>query len=76
MFALDASKLGPLERYNGPTGNVNFNFSFSNGCVVTALFDTIATFQKGKAQVQFNLIRHDKHWEILGFHVNSSVFAN
>jgi hypothetical protein len=73
LFAL-FSKLGPLQSYDGATGDSNMGFTPATGPSITARYVAEITCQNGKAEVKVALIRVNGQWQIYGFHVDSPLF--
>ena len=67
-------KLGAFKKYNGSEGQANISVTSKNGKVTSAAYVAKADFEKGPAEIQVTLIKHDAKWQILGFRVNSKAF--
>lgn len=70
------SRLGKLKEYRGSQGQSNMSVTTQQGKVISASYLCKAEFETGPAEIQLALIQHDGEWQILGFHVNSNVFAD
>jgi len=73
LFKMFAEKLGPLEYYEGSTGQSNMLVTTQDGYVVTGVYVAEARFVKAPATIKFRIIKHDDNWQILEFHVNSDA---
>jgi hypothetical protein len=69
------AQLGGLRSYDGSRGDANLNFMPGTGLQITAAYIAQATFQNGKAELRVNLIQIDGNWRILGFRIESPMFA-
>jgi hypothetical protein len=46
-----------------------------SGKMTSAQYTAKATFEHGEAVIKLALIKHGDKWEVAGFHVDSSAFA-
>jgi hypothetical protein len=67
--------LGPMQTYDGSTGQANLNVAPATGLEITASYLAETTFQNGKAEIRVNLIRVDGVWQIYGFRIDSPLFS-
>lgn len=73
VFRAFSDRLGHLRSYGGSRGQATVWVTPQTGKVSTASYVAEATFEKGKASVQVNLVAHDGTWKISGFYVNSDA---
>ncbi len=68
-----AGKLGNFKKYNGAKGEATIQVTPA-GKVVVANYIAQVDFERAPADVKITLIKRDKEWKILGFHINSDAF--
>jgi hypothetical protein len=73
IFRVLSDRLGPLERYEGSRGRAHVSVTPQTGRVTVASYVAEATFQKGKASIELNLVMRDQGWQIVGFFVRSDA---
>lgn len=75
IFQAFSDRLGPLERYEGSRGQAHVSVTPQTGKVTVASYVAEATFQKGKALIEVNLVMRDRGWQIVGFFIRSDVLV-
>lgn len=73
IFRAFSDRLGPLKHYEGSQGQARTLITPQTGKVTTASYVADASFEKGKASIQLNLVMRDGRWQIVGFYVNSDA---
>jgi hypothetical protein len=64
------SRLGPLVKYEGATGQATMSYMVGSGSTVSASYVAKAQFQNGGAVFQIILLKRDGRWMIHNFHVD------
>lgn len=75
IFRAFSDRLGPLEQYEGSRGQAHVSVTPQTGKVTVASYVAEATFQKGKALIEVNLVMRDRGWQIVGFFVRSDALV-
>jgi hypothetical protein len=66
------SRLGPLVKYEGATGEATVSYFVGSGGTVSASYVAKALFQNGDATFRVVLRKRDGHWMIHNFHVDAT----
>ena|ERR1700730_10482138 len=69
------SGLGQLQKCEPAQGQSLMSATTQTGKRISAQYNAKATFQKGQATIKLGLIKHDDHWQILSFYVDSSALV-
>lgn len=72
FFDAARESLGRMVAYGGASGQAAIMVS-DKGRSVAANYTVKATFEKGSADIQVGIVKAGSHWEIEGFHVDSST---
>lgn len=67
------SRLGPLVKYEGSTGNTLMSYTTASGGTVSATYVARAKFRNGNAAFRIVLLKRDGHWMIQNFHVDPAL---
>jgi len=68
------SQMGALIKCEEAKGDSNVSFTPAEGKVITASYETKATFEKGPATIKIRLIQEKGQWMLLKFYVDSPFF--
>lgn len=64
------SHLGPLQQYDGSTGQSRMVYASGSGSVVSASYVAKARFSDGTATIRVLIVKRNGRWMFAGFHVD------
>jgi hypothetical protein len=67
--------LGQLQKCEPAEGQAAMSATTQTGKRISAQYTAKAKFQKGEATIKLGLIKHDDHWQILSFYVDSPALV-
>jgi hypothetical protein len=71
----DLRKLGKLQSYSGLNDDGKITLKWNNGHFsYLASYQATATFQNSRLVISIHLVKHDKQWQISGFHADPEPF--
>jgi len=65
------TSLGPLQKCEPARGQAGITVTPKTGKVISGQYTAKAKFEKGDATIKLVLIKHNDHWQIASFYVDS-----